>query len=139
LRESQKIMKSETTKKGNIGLLAVAQEALKRGYIPSFPMEGTIYDLVLEKEGIFYRVQVKYVTPYKGSLFVKFDSTQGQNTQKYTVKDIDAIIVYNPNHETFYWIPIVFSKESLTITLRLFEAKNKQKKGVHRAEEFIQW
>ena len=57
--------------KGSIAELAVAAELVKEGWHILVPYgENTRYDLVAEKDGRFVRIQVKYVTPKDGKLYV---------------------------------------------------------------------
>lgn len=130
---------SNTTQKGNIGQAAVTLQALKRGYITSVPNEGAPYDLVIDRKGVLSRVQVKYVTPYKGAVTVKFDATSSKTcTQKYTQADIDAIVAYNAETEETYWIPSSLSTQD-TISLRVEAPKNNQMTGIVWAKDFKDW
>ena len=52
-------------KVGTDGELAVAAKMAQLGYNISFPMGGTPYDLIAEKDGVCVRVQVKAATLQK--------------------------------------------------------------------------
>lgn len=58
-----------TKKKGAIAETKMLAYLIERGFNVSIPWgEDIRYDLVSEKEGVFKRIQVKYVTPKNGCL-----------------------------------------------------------------------
>ena len=124
-------------KKGDIAELAVAAHCLKNGYQVLFPYgEDTRYDFVLEREGLFKRVQVKYVTPKGGALEVSCRSSNNWSVRAYTTDEIDILAVYDSSSESVYFIDVkIIGKRS--IKLRLSASKNNQTKGVHLAEDYL--
>jgi len=110
---------------------------IERGFNVSIPWgEDVRYDLVSEKDGVFKRIQVKYVTPKNGCLVVFLRSANNWNTIKYTLKDIDIMAVYDPKNDKIYFIPITMFSNNSRINLRLLVPKNNQKKNVIWASEF---
>ncbi len=82
--------------KGSIAELAVAAHLMSDGWRVLLPYgENTRYDLVAEKDGKFMRVQVKYVTPKNGKLYVNCRSSNNWSVLPYTAQEIDLIAVYN--------------------------------------------
>lgn len=124
-------------KKGDIAELAVATHCLKNGYQILFPYgEDTRYDFVIEREGLFKRVQVKYVTPKDGTLDVSCRSSNNWSTRAYTADEIDIIAVYDSKSGIIYFIDVkIIGKRSLK--LRLSASKNNQSKSVRIAEDYL--
>jgi len=84
-----------TKKKGAIAETKVLAYLTERGFNVSVPWgEDIRYDLVSEKNGVFKRVQVKYITPKNGRLDVFPRSANNWNTIKYTSKNIDVMAIY---------------------------------------------
>ena len=126
-----------TKKKGAIAETKVLAYLIERGFNVSIPWgEDVRYDLVSEKDGVFKRIQIKYVTPKNGCLVVFLRSANNWNTIKYTVKDIDITAVYDPKNDKIYFIPITMFSNNSRINLRLLVPKNNQKKNVIWASEF---
>ena len=125
-------MTSPTTHKGNIGSTAVALEALKKGYHVSIPMEGASYDLIIDKGGNLFRVQVKYVTSVNDVVAVRL--------RDYHPTSIDAMIAYDGNSGQTYWLPMtIVAGGKNAVNLRLRPAKNGQERGVSWARDFTSW
>ena len=122
---------SPSTKKGNIGVASVILEALQKNYVVSIPFEGAPYDLILEKDGVLNRVQVKYSKPRKGILTVYL-------SKGYSKVNIDVIIAYNPDTRGFYWIPVEAVNGNVGgFSLRLTgETKNNQNIKVNWAKDY---
>lgn len=123
-------------KKGDVAELVTAAHCLKNGYQVLFPYgEDTRYDFVIEREGVFKRVQVKYVTPKNGTLDVSCRSSNNWSTRAYTTDEIDILAVYDSISEAVYFIDAkIMGKRSLM--LRLLASKNNQTKGVRDAEDY---
>lgn len=110
---------------------------IERGFNVSIPWgENIRYDLVSEKDGVFKRIQVKYVTPKDGRLVVFLRSANNWNTIKYTLKDIDIMAAYDPKNDKIYFIPITMFSNKSRVNLRLSAPKNNQKKNVIWASDF---
>ena len=110
---------------------------IERGFNVSIPWgENIRYDLVSEKDGVFKRIQVKYVTPKDGRLVVFLRSANNWNTIKYILKDIDIMAAYDPKNDKIYFIPITMFSNKSRVNLRLSAPKNNQKKNVIWASDF---
>ncbi len=127
-----------TKLKGDIGQLIAAKEFLRRGWHVAFPYgENMKYDLIIEKEGIMKRVQVKACFPKKGSLRINFRSSNNWSVVQYTKSDFDLVAAVDLESERVYFIPPdKFS--SCMLNIRIDQAKNCQMKNINFAENFLQ-
>ena len=126
-----------TKKKGAIAETKVLAYLTERDFNVSVPWgEDIRYDLVSEKNGVFKRVQVKYITPKNGRLDVFPRSANNWNTIKYTSENIDVMAIYNPKSGRIYFIPITVFPDNSKINLRLLPCKNNQEKNIIWASEF---
>jgi len=125
-----------THKKGILGELEFALYLIKKGYTVLQPMNpNSSYDLVIEKDGNFLRIQVKYLTPRNGLLRIEMDRPK-RNTASYRDRGIDAFGVYNPTNNKCYLIPMNKITSISEFWLRLDRPKNAQVKHVHLAKDF---
>ncbi len=123
--------------KGSIAELAVASRLMRDGWCVLVPFgENARYDLVAEKEGRFLRVQVKYVTPKDGKLYVNCRSSNNWMVIHYSAKEIDVIAAYDSRSEKVYFVPIDQIRKS-AMSLRLTDARNGQKAKVRYAKQFL--
>lgn len=123
--------------KGNLAELEVAADLVERGWRVLFPFgENNRYDLVAEKEGRFVRIQVKYVTPKNGALIVNCRSSNNWSVQSYDPSQIDAIAAYNATDRKVYYIPAEDINKSVA-NIRLEPSRNKQKKGIRWAQDYV--
>jgi Holliday junction resolvase-like predicted endonuclease len=126
-----------TKQKGDIAEAFVTFLLKKKGFNVLLPWgEDNRYDLVVEKKGVFKRIQVKYVTPKNGVLEVSLRSSNNYKVIHYTPKDIDIIAAYSPQQEKVYFIPRDMINNKSLCKLRLAPTKNKQKKKVIMASEY---
>jgi PD-(D/E)XK endonuclease len=123
--------------KGAIGELVVAAHCAREGWHVLFPYgENCRYDLVIERNGIFKRIQVKYSTPKNGALRVNCRSSNNWSVLKYTAKQIDMYGVYDPSHHEVYFIPIEIAEHKSVLNIRIEDPKNNQQNKVHLAKNF---
>lgn len=123
-------------------------EAAKRGYGVLIPHgDFAKYDLVVERNGKFERVQVKSVTPTNDVLIVPTKTmnfaTGVENNRsrqvKYNEGDFDWLAVYDLLNHNVYFVPAVEAINRSSINLRLQPAKNLQTKGIKMAVDFTDW
>jgi len=127
-----------TKLKGDIGELIVAHNLLKKGWSVSMPYgENNRYDLIIEKDGLMKRVQVKACTPKDGVLHVNCRSSNNWSVIKYTEKDFEILAAVDLNTEIVYYISSKNINKSV-FDLRLVQTKNNQKKKVNYAENFLE-
>lgn len=126
-----------TKQKGDIAEAFVTFLLKQNGFNVLIPWgEDNRYDLVSEKNGIFKRIQVKYVTPKNGVLEVGIRSCNNHSILHYSQEDIDVIAAYSSNHNKVYFIPRNGRKNISSYNLRLIPTKNKQNKYVVMASEY---
>jgi hypothetical protein len=126
-----------SNEKGNVGEAVVIAEATKHDYTVLIPIgEHGQYDLVLEKNGHFTKIQVKYAEIRKGIIRVRnyHNAGKGNQTRKYKDTEIDALIVYNKETDKCYFIPFASFKGQKYLALR-FEPP-KKKKDITWAKDF---
>ncbi len=122
--------------KGSIAELQVASYLTSNGWRVLFPYgENNRYDLVGEKDGLFVRFQVKYVTPKNGGLDINCSSSNNWSVLPYNSTEIDYLAVFNPIDKEVYFIHIN-KITKYKFKLRLSKAKNNQVEGVHLAEDY---
>lgn len=127
-----------TTDKGNIGQFSIMADLIQRGFVVLSPAGNhPHYDIVIEKGGIFKRVQVRYNTQRKGVLLVKlFTVGHGGKSNYHTVDNIDIIAVYDATDKKIYYLPRSTIIAKTIINLRITDPKNKMVKGIRYARDY---
>jgi hypothetical protein len=126
-----------TKQKGDIAEAYVMFFLKKHGFTVLLPFgEDTRYDIVTEKNGVFKRIQVKYVTSRNGILEVPMRSCNNHQIIHYSSSHIDILAAYEPKFNKVYFIPLKNNINRSSYKLRLVPAKNKQKKYIHSASRF---
>lgn len=125
---------------GAVGQLRVAHAYQQLGYNVLLPF-GDLqrYDLVVEKNQSFSRVQVKTVTSRDGFMYVDARVIGHNRTKiniyKPTRSDFDILAVVENATQTVYAIP--FDGSQLQFTLRTKAAKNNQSKNIRNADDYL--
>ena len=119
-----------TNTKGNIALGQAIAHFTSKGYIISLPLnDSQWYDLIVEKNGVFNTVQVKYTgelarngIDYKCTLKTTSGTTR---TKIYSVVEtpVDLLFCYCANGE-YYIIPVKEITNTNSITLSKSPLKN---------------
>jgi len=94
------------------------------------------YDMVINLNNMFYKIQVKTGTYKNGYIIINTCSTYGHRGKKrkyYTKDDIDFIVGYCSFNKKCY---LLTNFKSSSIVLRLSPTKNNQKKGVNFAIDY---
>jgi len=127
-----------TTDKGNIGQFFIMADLLQRGFVVLSPTGNhPHYDLVIEKNNVFKKIQVRYNTQKKGVLLVKlFTVGHAGKSNYHTVENIDIIAVYDATDKKIYYLPRKLISAKTIINLRIKEPKNKMKKGIRYAKDY---
>lgn len=125
-------------RKGNIGELAVGLEFSRLGY-SVFYENGDIskIDLIAEKNGKLIKVQVKAFTPINGALSLKLSKSGPNYKFWYDLKEFDFFAIHDLENKTTYLISTKFCFGKKCITLRISNSKNRQNKGVNKAEDYL--
>jgi len=122
--------------------LRVAAKFVELGYVVLFPYGGNErYDLVVEKDGRFLRVQVKSVRLKNGRLPVKLQTysmrSKGRIVQKSYGDDIDCIAVYCQDNEEVYFLSTESFIGKTAIYLRIDTPKNHQFANINWAKDYL--
>lgn len=127
--------------KGDVGVTKAIADATFQKWNVSIPLaEHLSYDLILEKNGITERVQVRYTTASKGCLHVKLTSSwsskSGNHIKNRQKDDFDILAVYCPDNDQVYYVRSKEFQNGRCLSLRLISSKNNQKKGIRMADQF---
>ncbi|MBJ8004892.1 hypothetical protein BWGOE4_44870 [Bacillus mycoides] len=133
-------MHHHTKTKGDLAVLKAQVDLYEKGYMILTPQtEHSPFDLVVYKDGLFKRVQVKYreLNP-RGILEVRFRSSystaNGVATKEVNKEEIDVYCIYCPQTDLcYYFDPKLFNK---SISLRVDSPKNQQEKKVNFANDY---
>ena len=115
--------------KGNIALGQAIAYFTQQGYVISIPLnDSQWYDLIVEKNNIFYSVQVKYTSQQNpsGSYICSLETTSGTSREVlYTIKDkpLDLLFCTCANGDN-YLIPVKEISNQTQITLNSCKRKN---------------
>jgi PD-(D/E)XK endonuclease len=118
----------------------VLAELLKAGYVVLLPFgDNQRYDLVIEKDGSFHRVQCKtaHLARTGGAISFKTCSTyahRGRPNRGYR-GEADYFGVYSPDLKKVYLVPVEDVGESMA-SLRIETSRNGQTQGVRLAEQY---
>ena len=115
--------------KGNIALGQAIAYFTQQGYVVNIPLnDSQWYDLIVEKNNIFYSVQVKYTSQQNpsGSYICSLETTSGTSREVlYTIKDkpLDLLFCTCANGDN-YLIPVKEISNQTQITLNSYKRKN---------------
>lgn len=122
---------------GNLGELKVATHLVELGF-SVFLEFGDIskIDLILEKEGELFGIQVKAISKTDG--VYKFTSSKsGPNYKfKYTEKDCDLFAIYCVEDDKVVWLTSKEATEQTHINFRANPPKNNQEKQVRYLDDY---
>jgi hypothetical protein len=129
-------MPQDTKRVGNVSEAAVLAALLKRGYVVLTPWgDNERYDLVIDNEGTFERVQVKTGRIISGAVVVDAKSVSTKGTNWYHGQ-VDHIAAYCTELDKCYLVPMVVFGKRRSISLRFEASKNHQSKRVTLAKDF---
>lgn len=123
---------------GDMAVAGVMAGLLKKGYAILLPFgDSQRYDLVLDKEGTFFRVQCKNGRVRNGCIKFNTSSTEwykGYRRKSYK-EQIDYFGVYCPELDKSYLVPLGDIAETQGL-LRLNPTKNNQGKLVRWSKDY---
>ena len=137
-----------TKTKGNVGELLVMLKASERGYTVCVPYgDNDRYDLVLDLNGVFSRVQVKYITPVNGKITLQTwtvihnkDGTGPKYKRcRYSSADVDLFAVVNASTHEVYMIPTTEIEHLSAVTLRVTSEVTLRKSEKARDANQYKW
>ena len=118
---------------GNITEARILAELASRGMNVLVPFgQGLPYDLVVEKDGKFQRVQCKTGALRNG--VVVFNTSSDDHGSYEGLVDVFA--VFCPQNGKVYWVPIAAAGTQTGMYLRVDPPKNGQVKNIRYAREF---
>ncbi|MBA7509512.1 hypothetical protein ES705_01463 [subsurface metagenome] len=120
----------------------VAAKFVELGYVVLFPSGGNErYDLVIERDNKFLKIQVKCVRIRKGRLSVNLQTfsirPRGRVVQKSYGNDIDCIAVNCPDNGEIYFLPPRLFAGKTRIHLRINAPKNNQAVDINWAKDYL--
>jgi hypothetical protein len=117
-----------TKTKGSIGELLIMTQAVQRGYTVCVPYgDNQRYDLLLERNNEYIRVQVKCLEPIEGRITLATwtvvhnkdqDDARKYSRVRYNSKDVDMFAVVNARTHEVYMIPVNTIEHLASIILR---------------------
>jgi len=131
---------SITNYKGDIGEAAFVLAAAKKGYWVGKMPQDCPYDFVLDTGLGPKRVQIKFRSLTKtGTIQLKLENNTFTNRRSYTEENIDAFVVYIPDVEELFYIPISKIGNLTEVTFRYHPPKNGMTAGIRFISEFKDW
>jgi hypothetical protein len=124
---------------GQLSEIMVAAELARAGYLVSVPLgENSRYDLIADKDGRLFRVQVKTGRLRNGAIIFACYSShshrKGPSCRSYS-NEVEFFGVYCRELETAYLIPIE-DTASLTGALRVDPPRNRQNRKIRWASAY---
>jgi hypothetical protein len=129
-----------TIESGSRAVGAIMGRLIKKGFNVLLPIDGSLpYDLVIEKDGAFQKVQCKSGWITKGAIAFKtcsshFHTPTDRRTKSYTGL-ADLFAVYCPVNDTCYLISVADCPTSGAM-LRFDKPKNSQAKKIRWAKDY---
>src|SRR3954451_7751279 len=128
---------------GDVAELAVALDLRRRGYRVAIPFgEDCEYDLVVDRDGVLERVQVKH-TRSDGEVVVARCRSQSltngkvRATKRYTAATIDWLAVYDATSDRCFYVPSSeFARGRSELPLRIALARNSQRRRIRAAADY---
>ena len=131
---------NDTTGRGDISEIQVAAALMRRGRRVLRPISsGLRYDLLIDDgDGTFSRVQCKTGLMKDGFIVFRARNFDARRPSDVSYRgQIEAFGVFCPQNGRTYLVPMApLTASDSTARLRLRPARNGQRTGVRRAEEF---
>ena len=130
---------TNTKRTGDISTSIILSALLEAGYAVSIPWgDNQRYDLVAEKDGVFWRIQCKTAWGCQGR--VKFNSSSMSTLKGKLIRysygtQVDCFMVWCPSNKTIYCVPSRRASKTTT-SLRIQKAK-KIDSRILLAESFV--
>lgn len=126
-----------TKQKGSIAEAKVLAYLIEKGFNVFIPWgEDHRFDLVCEYNGIFKRIQVKYVSAKNNGIEIPLRSMNNWSELRYSPANVDVLAAYNPQTDKIYFVNLQEYENTATIKLRFNLPRNSQKKYIKNAADF---
>lgn len=110
---------------------------LDHNYVVAVPFGSQRYDFIVDDGKNLQKIQAKTGRIVRGAVKFNTCSTNGSSQKAKSYHgEIDAFVVYVPETEDFYWVPIAELPNKSQAMLRVAQAKNGQSSGVRFAEKY---
>jgi hypothetical protein len=133
-------MPHHTKDKGDLGVLKAQADLAAQGFMVLLPLtEHAPFDLVIYKDRVFQRVQVRYrACDSRGRLDVSLRSIWNDKHGTHVVfmdkAEVDIVCVYCPDTDAcYYFNPHQVNK---SVSLRVRPPANNQRKAIRMAEKY---
>jgi hypothetical protein len=123
---------------GDISEAIVRARFIEKGYVVLVPQNSALrYDIVVEKDGIFQRVQIKTGRFHKGAVvFNAASQDPNDRSKKITYRGvIDAFAIYCHELQTCYLLRVE-DASTMLCHLRITAPKNNQLNGIRWAADY---
>lgn len=128
-----------TTEVGSVTEAMVLAALVRAGFDVLVPWNrGIRYDLLMEREGVYSRIQCKTGRLKSGGIEFSVASSyahRGRGARRYTASECDFFGVYCPQTESVYLVPLLITG-GRACKLRVDPPKNGQRKGIHHALQY---
>ena len=122
---------------GDLAELTAATYFAQQGYIVSMPYgDNAPYDLIIDKDNVLQKVQVKARTERNDAIEVELRSAMRGYTYEYSSQDFDILACYNIDTKEMAYLTWDDINDRRVVKLRSKPAKNGQKKGVMLMEDY---
>lgn len=135
-------MKDHHTKtKGDLGVLKAQADLCEKGYLVCLPLsEHSPFDLVVYRDFVFRRIQVKSRSLRKGALTVRFESSysdsRGVHSKRIDPAEVDLFCVYCLDTDQCFYFRLSDFEGRHTISLRVSTTKNSQARRIRWADDY---
>jgi len=124
---------------GDIAEAVVTAELMKRGKKVLKPIgDNARYDLVIDEDGFFKRIQVKNGRLVDDAVRFATCSTYGHRgrSRRTYEGEIEYFAVYCPENNKSYLVPMDATVGKAKMALRLTPSRNNQQRGVRWAKDY---
>jgi hypothetical protein len=126
-----------TRDKGEVARLRVMLRAAELGYVVSLPTTQVRYDLVLEKDGRFFRAQVKYADGAPGHASGSVRLALYRRGRLYMDGEVDLILVYLPKLDRICCFGPDLFHNRLVLQIRYEPTRSGQVQGCLMASDYF--
>lgn len=130
-----------TKDKGDLGVAKAISRLVELQWTVAIPItEHASYDLIIEKEGVLLRVQVKYSSCKNSTIRTKLKNSwcdkNGVHSKLRSIGDFDLLAVYCPETDKVYFLQSKDFNNTSGINIRTELPRNYQKTGFRLASDY---
>lgn len=130
-------MKHLTHDKGDVGVAKIQADLIEKRYNVFIPVSSACpFDLLALIDGVFKRIQVKYVTSKNQVITISVRRAIRNGHAKFNTNiEFDILAIYCPCNKKCFYVKRAHFTE--TISLRLSSTKNNQIKKIKLADDYL--